>query len=99
MSSGWLRASIAIEAPLPAARPRIRALTDAMTPAGGAGDFAQAMMDLGATICTPRGPRCGACPLGAHCLALRRGDPERFPVKPPKAARPHRRGTAYWLEA
>jgi A/G-specific adenine glycosylase len=88
----------AIEAPLPAARPRIRALMDAMTPAAGAGDFAQAMMDLGATICTPRGPRCVLCPLSAHCLAFRRGDPEHFPVKPPKAARPHRRGTAYWLE-
>jgi A/G-specific adenine glycosylase len=88
----------AIEAPLPAARPRIRALMDAMTPAEGAGDFAQAMMDLGATICTPRAPRCGGCPLGPHCLAFRRGDPERFPVKPPKAARPRRHGTAYWLE-
>lgn len=88
----------AIEAPLPAARPRIRALADAMTPDEGAGDFAQAMMDLGATICTPRRPACGRCPLSARCAAFREGEPERYPVKAPKAARPHRDGTAYWLE-
>ena len=76
----------------------IRVLTDAMTPNEGAGDFAQAMMDLGATICTPRAPRCGRCPLSGHCAAFREGAPEAWPVKPPKAARPHRDGTAYWLE-
>ncbi len=88
----------ALEAPLPQARPRIRALADAMTPAEGAGDFAQAMMDLGATICTPRNPACGLCPLRGWCSAFAEGQPERYPVKPPRAARPHRRGTAYWLE-
>jgi A/G-specific adenine glycosylase len=88
----------ALEQPLPAARPRIRALTDAMTPDEGAGDFAQAMMDLGATICTPRKPACGRCPLKAHCAAYRAGAPELYPVKAPKAARPHRQGIAYWLE-
>jgi A/G-specific adenine glycosylase len=76
----------------------IRALTDAMTPDQNAGDFAQAMMDLGATICTPRNPACGRCPLSAHCAAYARGTPELYPVKPPKAARPRRDGVAYWLE-
>jgi A/G-specific adenine glycosylase len=59
----------ALEDALPAARPRLRALADAITPATGAGDFAQAMMDLGATLCRPRGPDCAACPLAACCRA------------------------------
>ncbi len=88
----------AIAEPLPSARPRIRALAEAMTPAKNAGDFAQAMMDLGATICTPRNPDCGRCPLREHCAASRAGEPTLYPVKAPKAARPHRTGTAYWLE-
>jgi len=87
----------AIGEPLPRARPRIRALADAMTPEN-AGDFAQAVMDLGATICTPRNPDCGRCPLTEHCAAWRAGDPTRYPVKAPKATRPHRTGDAYWLE-
>jgi A/G-specific adenine glycosylase len=88
----------ALEEPLPQARAKIRALADAMTPAAGAGDFAQAMMDLGATICTPRSPDCPRCPLRAHCAAYREGAPELYPVKAPKAARPRRAGAAYWLE-
>ena len=88
----------AIETALPQARPQIRALTDATTPDEQAGDFAQAMMDLGATICTPRNPACRSCPLREGCRAFALGDPARFPVKAPKAARPHREGTAYWLE-
>ncbi len=88
----------ALKQPLPQARPRIRALVDAMTPEEGAGDFAQAMMDLGATICTPRNPACGLCPVRNWCRAFAEGAPETYPVKPPKAARPHREGIAYWLE-
>jgi A/G-specific adenine glycosylase len=88
----------ALKAPLPQARPRIRALADAMTPQENAGDFAQAMMDLGATICTPRSPDCPRCPLREHCAARRDGAPERYPVKAPKMARPRREGAAYWLE-
>ncbi len=76
----------------------IRAAVDAMTPDEGAGDFAQAMMDLGATICTPRNPACGRCPIQPWCAANREGDPTRYPVKPAKAARPRREGVAYWLE-
>jgi A/G-specific adenine glycosylase len=88
----------AIADPLPRARPRIRALVDAMTPDKDAGDFAQAMMDLGATICTPRSPACGLCPVRTWCRAYAEGEPERYPVKAPKAVRPHRQGKAYWLE-
>src|SRR5437868_7819893 len=88
----------ALQEPLPKARTRIRKLADAMTPAEGAGDFAQAMMDLGATICTPRNPACGLCPVRSWCQAYADGEPERYPVKAPKAARPHRHGSAWWLE-
>ena len=88
----------ALKEPLPAARPRIRALTDALTPGQDAGDFAQAMMDLGATICTPRNPACARCPVSARCAAFAEGRPEAYPVKAPKAARPRREGVAYWLE-
>jgi A/G-specific adenine glycosylase len=88
----------AIATPLPRARTEIRAFTDAMTPERQAGDFAQAMMDLGATICTPRSLACGICPLREHCAAFGNGDPAGFPVKVAKAPRPHREGVAYWLE-
>ena len=88
----------AVKEPLPAARAQIRALADAMVPDPGAGDFAQAMMDLGSAICTPRNPDCGRCPLRPWCAAYAEGDPGLYPVKAPKAARPHRTGIAYWLE-
>jgi A/G-specific adenine glycosylase len=88
----------AVAQALPGARPRIRDLTDTLVPDAGAGDFAQAMMDLGSAICTPRNPDCARCPLTAHCAAHREGDPARYPVKAPKAAKPRREGTAYWLE-
>ncbi|HEX4736937.1 MAG TPA: A/G-specific adenine glycosylase [Allosphingosinicella sp.] len=88
----------AVEEPLPGARERIYALVDGLTPADQAGDFAQAMMDLGSAICTPRSPDCGRCPLAFACTARRRGDPERFPVKAAKAPRPRRQDVAYWLE-
>src|SRR4051812_582044 len=88
----------AVEAPLPGAREAIYRLADRLTPAKGAGDFAEAMMDLGSAICTPRSPACGRCPLAATCLARAAGEPERFPVKAAKAPRPRREGIAYWLE-
>lgn len=88
----------AVADPLPGAKPQVRALTDSITPAMRAGDFAQAMMDLGATICTPRNPKCLLCPLAAACAARRGGTPEAFPVKTKKAARPVRYGTFFWLE-
>jgi A/G-specific adenine glycosylase len=88
----------AVGTPLPAARPQLRALAETLVPDDGAGDFAQAMMDLGATICTPRNPDCGRCPVNAWCAAHAEGDPARYPRKTPKAAKPRREGIAYWLE-
>lgn len=88
----------AIDEPLPGARRAIRAAAERITPDERAGDFAQAMMDLGATICTTRNPRCLLCPLRASCAALAQGDPARLPVKAAKALKPQRAGSAYWLE-
>jgi A/G-specific adenine glycosylase len=88
----------AISTPLPSAKAEIRAKVEALTPADRPGDFAQGMMDLGATICTPKNPACGLCPLNASCLALKSHDPEDFPVKPPKKKKPLRRGAAFVAE-
>ncbi|MFA9201117.1 MAG: A/G-specific adenine glycosylase [Cypionkella sp.] len=88
----------AVEAPLPSARKTIRAHADAITPEQRAGDFAQAMMDLGATVCTPRSPRCLLCPIAPQCRAQAQGLPERYPVKPAKKVKPQRTGTALWIE-
>ena len=88
----------AIDTPLPAGKVEIRAATGAITPDKAAGDFAQAMMDLGAGICSVRNPSCKICPLLAYCVAGQAGTAEQFPVKPPKRAKPHRTGTAYWIE-
>jgi A/G-specific adenine glycosylase len=76
----------------------IRAAAKAMLPPGQAGDFAQAMMDLGATICRPRAPDCPACPLAEDCQALALGIPEAFPAKPERKPRPVRFGIAHWVE-
>jgi A/G-specific adenine glycosylase len=89
---------LAISLPLPKARSAIRAGAEAITPAQRPGDFAQAMMDLGASVCTPRNPRCLQCPLSGACLAYRSTDAERYPVKPPKPIKPHRHGHAFWIE-
>ena len=85
----------AIETPLPAAKPAIRAAAARLTPAERAGDYAQAMMDLGATICTPKRPACGLCPWSGSCTARALGLQESFPRKAPKADRPVRHGRAY----
>lgn len=69
-----------------------------LTPKGEAGDFAQALMDLGATICRPRNPSCPACPLRDACVAFATGNPEAFPPKAAKKVRPHRHGIALWHE-
>ena len=87
----------AIDTPLPGARKAIRAAADTITPEARAGDFAQAMMDLGAQTCTTRAPRCLLCPLHEACAARAAGDPERLPVKPAKKAVPERRGTAFLI--
>jgi A/G-specific adenine glycosylase len=79
-------------------RMQIERLTFEMIPDGSAGDFTQAMMDLGATICRPKSPQCGICPLHNHCTAYATGSPEAFPLRKVRAPRPQRYGVAYWIE-
>ena len=86
-----------IREPLPGARPAIREAAERIAPTQRAGDFAQAMMDLGATICTTRAPRCLLCPLRADCAGYAAGSPEALPVKAAKKAKPLRRGHAWWI--
>lgn len=83
------------ETPLPAAKPVFHAYADALTPAQRPGDYAQAVMDLGATICTPRKPACGLCPWRTRCRARTEGTPETLPRKTPKKPKPVRQGVAY----
>jgi A/G-specific adenine glycosylase len=85
----------AVEDELPGSKPQLRRLAQTLVPAARAGDFAQAMMDLGATLCTPRRPACALCPWRKSCAARVRGDPERFPRKAiPRPGR-LRRGAAF----
>jgi A/G-specific adenine glycosylase len=88
----------AIEDVLPQARARIRERVLELVPADRPGDFAQALMDLGATICTPRAPACALCPWLDQCAARRRGIAQDLPRKPPKRLRPTRHGAAFWIE-
>ncbi len=85
----------AIETPLPAAKPVMKEKVALLTPADRPGDFAQAMMDLGATICTPKRPACSLCPFRGSCQALKLSDPELFPVKAAKKEKPLRQGAAF----
>jgi len=85
----------AVEDALPAAKPVIQRLAQALAPPSRNGDFAQALMDLGATICTPKKPVCALCPWLQPCAARTRGDPERFPVKVRKREGRLRRGAAF----
>ena len=83
------------ETPLPGAKPRLARLAARLTPRDRPGDFAQAMMDLGATVCTPRRPACATCPLAGFCAALAQGIAADLPRKTPKKPKPTRRGIAY----
>jgi A/G-specific adenine glycosylase len=85
----------AIETPLPAAKAEISRLAQALAPPRRAGDFAQAMMDLGAAICTPKTPACALCPWNESCAARHRGDAETFPRRVPKPEGALRRGAAF----
>ncbi|WP_394086833.1 A/G-specific adenine glycosylase [Xanthobacter autotrophicus] len=85
----------AIGEPLPGAKPAIKAQAAALTPPARPGDFAQAMMDLGATICTPKSPACSLCPWMEPCVARAEGDAARYPVKAPKGEKPRREGIAF----
>jgi A/G-specific adenine glycosylase len=85
----------AVEDELPAAKPVVKRLAASLLPAGRSGDFAQAMMDLGATICSPKRPACALCPWNVACIAKGRGDQEAFPRKAPKREGRLRRGAAF----
>ena len=79
-------------------RTEVEALVRAMLPTGRAGDFTQAMMDLGATICRPKSPLCGKCPLQMDCAAYATGAPNAFPAPRAKRERPLKHGVAWWIE-
>lgn len=85
----------AVETPLPEAKPALRALAGDLVGPDRPGDWAQALMDLGATVCTPRSPRCGACPWSEACAARAGGAPESYPRRRVKAERPRRFGAAF----
>jgi A/G-specific adenine glycosylase len=79
-------------------RAEIERLFMEVMPTDRPGDFVQAMMDLGATICRPKTPRCIDCPLRQDCAAFASGAPESFPARTERRARPHKHGVAYWVE-
>jgi A/G-specific adenine glycosylase len=85
----------AVTTPLPDGKPEIKALAATLTPAKRSGDFAQAMMDLGATICTPRRPACGLCPVRTDCRGYAEGLAEVLPYRAEKGERPVRRGVTF----
>jgi A/G-specific adenine glycosylase len=85
----------AVSAPPPQAKTELQRLARTMTPRHRAGDFAQAMMDLGATICTPKRPACALCPWVEGCAGCRSGDPALFPLRKPKREGSPRRGAAF----
>jgi len=86
-----------IQTPLPKAKEEIWTLAEQLTPRQRPGDYAQAIMDLGATICTPQKPACSLCPWQSGCQAFTAGDQESYPRKAPKAERPQRYGAAFWI--
>ena len=87
----------AVETPLPAAKPELKRLAASLVTDDRPGDWAQALMDLGATVCRPGRPLCELCPLTGFCAGFRSGTPERYPLKTKKAERPRRQGVAWVL--
>jgi A/G-specific adenine glycosylase len=85
-----------VREPMPQAKGELRKRAEEMVPDARPGDFAQALMDLGATVCAPTSPRCMVCPWAEPCRARAAGDPESLPVKAPRSAKPVRRGVAFW---
>lgn len=86
-----------ISTPLPKAKTDIKAALTPLVPSARPGDFAQALMDLGASYCSPKKPNCLLCPVSTPCMARLMGDMENYPVKPPKKAKPTRRAISFWL--
>jgi A/G-specific adenine glycosylase len=87
----------AVETPLPDAKPELKRLAAGLVRDERPGDWAQALMDLGATVCRPKQPLCDRCPVSEHCAGLATGAPEAYPSRIAKAERPHRHGVAYVL--
>ena len=87
-----------IDTPLPDAKPEIRSRARSLVPADRPGDYTQAMMDLGATVCTPRRANCLVCPLSEACQARAHGVAHHLPKKRASKARPTRHGRAFWIE-
>ena len=87
----------AVETPMPEAKPALRAHAARMTPDARPGDYVQAVMDLGATVCTPRSPACAICPWRENCQAHAQNLTDVLPRRTPKPERPVRRATAYWM--
>jgi A/G-specific adenine glycosylase len=87
----------AVETPLPGAKAELKALAAGFVTAQRPGDWAQALMDLGAVICRPKAPLCERCPLAQVCQARATGEPEAYPRRTAKAARPRRYGSAFVL--
>lgn len=87
----------AVDTPLPDAKPELKALAGDLVTDERPGDWAQALMDLGATVCKPKAPLCDCCPISAWCAAFKSGAPETWPRKTKKADRPRRHGVAYVL--
>jgi A/G-specific adenine glycosylase len=83
---------------LPAAKPELRALAADLVTADRPGDWAQALMDLGALVCTPKSPKCAVCPVSAFCAAFATGAPQTFPRRAAKAERPRRYGAVFRIE-
>ena len=88
----------AVETPLPAAKPELKRLAGTLVADERPGDWAQALMDLGATVCRPKAPLCGRCPVRGHCAAYATGVLEGYPRRAKRAERPRRHGVAYRIE-
>lgn len=89
----------AVETPLPKSKPEIKARAAQLADPERPGDYAQALMDLGATVCTPKSPNCAACPWSFACAAYAAGDPARLPLKEKKKPKPVRRGVCFHVLA
>ena len=88
----------AIEIPLPQAKSELRERALGLLPDARFGDYAQGLMDLGATVCTPRSPKCASCPVASFCLARKRGIAAELPARAAKQEKPRRRGAVFWLQ-
>ena len=87
-----------LQTPMPALKAEVKQANAKLVPKDRPGDFAQAMMDLGASLCTPKRPNCLICPWRAPCLARQAGIEESLPIRAPKKPKPERQGTVFWLE-